>query len=163
LHPSEFSTLKNTMGAKTRQHAEETWNLEELLSRELGIPREQITRASRFDGDLGIDWFDRLELLDSVEITFDIRISDDAAQQLETVADLETLVLRSEADRRNPVRGSPPNGDRDHDRLRRLRRRATGAATLDKARPTGGRFALTELGRAPGGARISTGGRRRDR
>jgi acyl carrier protein len=135
LHPLELSTLENIMSAKGRQRTEETWNLEELLSRELGIPREEITRESRFDDDLGIDWFDRLELLDSVEITFDIRISDDAAKQLETVADLEALVLRSDGSRWNPVRGNSPYGDRDRGRLRPLRRRARGASTEGRVLP----------------------------
>jgi acyl carrier protein len=109
LHPLEASTLEDAMGTREgRQRTDEKWKLEELLARDLGIPREEITCESRFDDDLGVDCFDRLELLDSLEIAFDIRILDDAIKQLKTVADLEALLLRSEADRWNPVRGTPP-------------------------------------------------------
>ena len=57
----------------------------DLVSERLGVPRDHITLASSFKHDLGADSLDQVELLVAIEEEFHITVSDEAAEQIETV------------------------------------------------------------------------------
>lgn len=57
----------------------------DLISSQLGVSRDQITRDTHFANDLGTDSLDIVELIMAFEDEFDIDIPDDAAEKIETV------------------------------------------------------------------------------
>ena len=59
-----------------------------MVTEYLGVPESKVTTASNFIKDLGADSLDTLELTLCFEETFDIRISDDEADELHTIADV---------------------------------------------------------------------------
>ena len=56
----------------------------EILVEKLGIAQSEITPDANFVKDLGIDSLDYAEIVMEFEQTFDIRIPDDDAEQLQT-------------------------------------------------------------------------------
>ena len=59
-----------------------------LIAEYLGIEAKQVTDDAHF-GELGMDRYDRLELMILIEDTFTgVEIKDDAADQIEVVGDL---------------------------------------------------------------------------
>ena len=63
-----------------------------VLAEQFRVPRERITDSANIDGDLGATSLDRVEVVMSLEDEFAIDISDDAAAQLHTVADVLACV-----------------------------------------------------------------------
>ncbi len=57
-----------------------------ILIEKLGIPESQITSDASFVKDLGIDSLDYAELVMEFEQTFDIKIPDDDAEKMQTIA-----------------------------------------------------------------------------
>jgi acyl carrier protein len=57
-----------------------------ILTEKLGIPQSEITPDASFVKDLGIDSLDYAELVMEFEQTFDIKIPDDDADKLQTIA-----------------------------------------------------------------------------
>jgi len=61
--------------------------LKEILVDVLGAKEEDINPESKFVDDLGADSLDLVELIMSFEDKFDIEISDEEAEKLQTVQD----------------------------------------------------------------------------
>jgi acyl carrier protein len=61
--------------------------VQEIIINQLGIDADEITRVSDID-DLGADSLDFVEILMAVEEEFDIEITDDEAEAIDTVEDL---------------------------------------------------------------------------
>lgn len=59
-----------------------------LMSDKLGLEKDQIKMSDSFGDDLGVDSLDVLELLTTVEKTFEIKIDDEDAEKLTTVKSL---------------------------------------------------------------------------
>jgi acyl carrier protein len=68
--------------AKVRDH----------LSSELEVPAAQITEATRFKDDLDADSLDLYELVMELEDTYGIKVSEEEAARIETVADAVDFV-----------------------------------------------------------------------
>ena len=56
-----------------------------VLVQQLGIEESEITEEASFQEDLDADWLDLVELIMELEEQFGITISDEDAQQLQTV------------------------------------------------------------------------------
>lgn len=57
----------------------------EIVSDQMGVPKEQVTRDTSFINDLGADSLDTVELVMELEEEFDITIPDEKAEQIQTV------------------------------------------------------------------------------
>ena len=58
-----------------------------IIIEQLGITREEIVAEASFIDDLGADSLDIVELVMTLEETFDIEIPDDDAEKMQTIAD----------------------------------------------------------------------------
>ena len=58
----------------------------EIVSEQLGVAKEQITRETSFINDLGADSLDTVELVMELEEEFDITIPDEKAEEIQTVS-----------------------------------------------------------------------------
>ncbi|MDO5035661.1 MAG: acyl carrier protein [Porphyromonas sp.] len=61
--------------------------VKEIIVDKLGVDESEITPEASFTNDLGADSLDTVELIMEFEKVFDIKIEDDEAQQIQTVAD----------------------------------------------------------------------------
>lgn len=61
--------------------------VQEIIANQLGIDKEEVTLGSDID-DLGADSLDFVEIIMAVEEEFDIEITDDEAEKIDTVEDL---------------------------------------------------------------------------
>lgn len=59
----------------------------EIVSKQLGVAKDKISRSSSFVNDLGADSLDTVELVMAIEDEFDLSIPDDAAEKIQTVGD----------------------------------------------------------------------------
>jgi acyl carrier protein len=59
----------------------------EIVSKQLGVAKDKISRTSSFVNDLGADSLDTVELVMAIEDEFDLSIPDDAAEKIQTVGD----------------------------------------------------------------------------
>ncbi len=57
----------------------------ELIAEQLGVGREEIVPEAAFIDDLGADSLDIVELVMAMEEAFDIEISDEDAERLQTI------------------------------------------------------------------------------
>ena len=57
----------------------------DIVSEQLGVDNDKITRETSFVNDLGADSLDTVELVMELEEEFDITIPDDAAEKIQTV------------------------------------------------------------------------------
>ncbi len=64
----------------------------DLLVEELGIEREKITMASKFEEDLEVDSLGVVELLMALEDNFDVNIPDEEAETITTVSEAVDVV-----------------------------------------------------------------------
>jgi acyl carrier protein len=69
--------------AATREEIQE--RVKEVLVEQLGIDEAQITEDASFQEDLDADSLDLVELIMELEDQFGIKISDEDAQQIQTV------------------------------------------------------------------------------
>ncbi|MGA2470213.1 MAG: acyl carrier protein [Solirubrobacteraceae bacterium] len=69
------------------------------LADELGIDPARIEPATRFREDLSIDSLDLLTLIQELEDTYGIKVSDEQAVQLQSVGAAADFVLSHAADR----------------------------------------------------------------
>ena len=70
------------MAAPREQVAE---RVKEVLVDQLGVDESEITEDASFQEDLDADSLDLVELIMELEDQFDIKISDDEAQKIQTV------------------------------------------------------------------------------
>lgn len=57
----------------------------EIVSEQMGVSKEQVTRETSFVNDLGADSLDTVELVMEFEEEFDITIPDEEAEKIQTV------------------------------------------------------------------------------
>ena len=58
-----------------------------IITKQLGIKAEQITKETSFINDLGADSLDTVELVMALEEEFDLEIPDEDAEKIATVGD----------------------------------------------------------------------------
>ncbi len=58
-----------------------------IVAEQLGVEDEQVTAEASFMDDLGADSLDTVELVMALEEEFDIEISDEDAEKIQTVKD----------------------------------------------------------------------------
>ena len=66
--------------------------IKEIISDKLGLRIEEITLQASIVNDLGADSLDEVEILMSLEDEFDIEISDDEAQKINTIKEVVDLI-----------------------------------------------------------------------
>jgi acyl carrier protein len=69
------------------------------IARELGFPLEDVTPEARLREDLWLDFFDAAELIEALEATFAVSVSDETLASLRTVADIEKEIETAGAQR----------------------------------------------------------------
>jgi acyl carrier protein len=57
----------------------------EIVSEQMGVSKDQITKDTSFINDLGADSLDTVELVMELEEEFDITIPDEKAEEIQTV------------------------------------------------------------------------------
>ena len=65
----------------------------DLLVEELGLEREKINNAAKFEEDLEVDSLGVVELLMALEDTFGVRIPDEEAENIGTVGQAVDVVM----------------------------------------------------------------------
>jgi acyl carrier protein len=66
--------------------------LTDLLVDELGLDRDSISPGARFEEDLEVDSLGVVELLMAIEDNFDVKIPDEEAEGIGTVADAVNVI-----------------------------------------------------------------------
>jgi acyl carrier protein len=61
--------------------------IKEIVAEQLGVEESQVSNESSFMDDLGADSLDTVELVMALEEEFDIEISDENAEKIQTVQD----------------------------------------------------------------------------
>ncbi len=61
--------------------------IKEIVAEQLGVDEAQVTNEASFMDDLGADSLDTVELVMALEEEFDIEISDENAEKIQTVQD----------------------------------------------------------------------------
>lgn len=61
--------------------------VKQIVAEQLGVDDEQVTNEASFMDDLGADSLDTVELVMALEEEFDIEISDEDAEKIQTVQD----------------------------------------------------------------------------
>ena len=59
--------------------------VKKIVVQQLEVEEEQVTKEASFANDLGADSLDTVELVMALEEEFDIEISDEVAEQIDTV------------------------------------------------------------------------------
>jgi acyl carrier protein len=59
----------------------------DLIVEQLGVSRDEVVTKASFIDDLGADSLDIVELVMSLEETFDIEIPDEDAEKIQTIGD----------------------------------------------------------------------------
>ena len=67
----------------------------ELIVEQLGVTAEEAVVQASFIDDLGADSLDIVELVMSMEETFDVEISDEAAESIKTIGDVVAFLRQS--------------------------------------------------------------------
>ena len=61
--------------------------IKQIVAEQLGVDEDQVTTEASFMDDLGADSLDTVELVMALEEEFDIEISDEDAEKIQTVQD----------------------------------------------------------------------------
>lgn len=61
--------------------------VKQIVAEQLGVDEEQVTPEASFMDDLGADSLDTVELVMALEEEFDVEISDEDAEKIQTVKD----------------------------------------------------------------------------
>jgi len=61
--------------------------VKEIITKQMGVKAEQITKETSFINDLGADSLDTVELIMEFEDAFDMNIPDEEAEKIRTVGD----------------------------------------------------------------------------
>ena len=59
--------------------------IKQIVAEQLGVDEDQVTKEASFMDDLGADSLDTVELVMALEEEFDIEISDEDAEKIQTV------------------------------------------------------------------------------
>ena len=59
--------------------------IKQIVAEQLGVEEDQVTTVASFMDDLGADSLDTVELVMALEEEFDIEISDEDAEKIQTV------------------------------------------------------------------------------
>lgn len=68
-----------------------------IVVEHLGVEEEKVVEAASFIDDLGADSLDTVELVMAFEEEFNIEIPDDAAKDIQTVADAVNFIEKAAA------------------------------------------------------------------
>ena len=66
----------------------------DLIVEQLGVTREEVVAKASFVDDLGADSLDVVELVMSMEESFNIEIPDDEAEKIQTIGDAASYLER---------------------------------------------------------------------
>ena len=66
-----------------------------IVVEQLGVKEEEVTLEASFVDDLGADSLDTVELVMALEEEFDIEISDEDAEKIQTVQDAITYITEN--------------------------------------------------------------------
>jgi acyl carrier protein len=66
--------------------------VKQIVAEQLGVDEAQVTENASFMDDLGADSLDTVELVMALEEEFDIEISDEDAEKIQTVKDAISYV-----------------------------------------------------------------------
>ncbi len=69
------------------------------IATELGFPLEDVIPEARLHEDLWLDFLDAAELIEALEATFAVSLSDETLASLRTVADIEREIETAGAQR----------------------------------------------------------------
>ena len=72
--------------------AETVDKVKSIIVEQLGVPSEEVTDDASFIEDLGADSLDIVELIMALEEEYDIEISDEDAEKIQTVGDAVTYI-----------------------------------------------------------------------
>jgi len=61
--------------------------IKQIVAEQLGVDEDQVTKEASLMDDLGADSLDTVELVMALEEEFDIEISDEDAEKIQTVQD----------------------------------------------------------------------------
>ena len=66
--------------------------VKQIVVEQLGVDEDQVTEDAAFMDDLGADSLDTVELVMALEEEFDIEISDEDAEKIQTVMDAVSYI-----------------------------------------------------------------------
>ena len=66
--------------------------VKQIVVEQLGVDEDQVTEEAAFMDDLGADSLDTVELVMALEEEFDVEISDEDAEKIQTVKDAISYV-----------------------------------------------------------------------
>jgi acyl carrier protein len=72
---------------EVKQMASIAERVKQIVAEQLGVDDEQVTDEASFMEDLGADSLDTVELVMALEEEFDVEISDEDAEKIQTVQD----------------------------------------------------------------------------
>lgn len=67
----------------------------EIVCKQLGVPKEKVTRETTFVNDLGADSLDQVELVMELEEAFNLNIPDEEAEKIQSVGDAIDHIAKS--------------------------------------------------------------------
>jgi len=70
----------------------------DIVSEQLGVEKDKITRETSFVNDLGADSLDTVELVMELEEEFDISIPDEAAEKIQKVGEAISFIEGAKGD-----------------------------------------------------------------
>src|SRR3954454_13348933 len=80
----------------------------DIVCENLGVSKEQVTRETKFQEDVGADSLDIVELVMELEEEFDITIPDDQAEKIKTVGEATASIIREQGNKESPAASSSP-------------------------------------------------------
>jgi acyl carrier protein len=69
--------------------------VKQIVAEQLGVDEGQVTNEAAFMDDLGADSLDTVELVMALEEEFDIEISDEDAEKIQTVQDAVSYITEN--------------------------------------------------------------------